>query len=115
MDDIRSLLFGVVFVIVLISLPLIVICAIENTSPIGDGVERVNKVTKYAVPIAVLIVFVCGTLRTLLPSTKQLAVIKIGPKVVSAENMEFVSDESKELYVLFKAWLKDQVKDRSAE
>ena len=53
----------------------------------------------------------CIGANVVIPSTKQMAVIIIGPKVATAENIEAVSSEAKEVYGLAKQWLKDKVKE----
>lgn len=62
--------------------------------------------------IALLVVwFLVGIFGTVVtPTTKQAAIIFIVPKLTSQENMEFATDEAKELYGLAKQYLQETIK-----
>lgn len=52
---------------------------------------------------------------TLLPSTKQAAVILIVPRIATEENLQALQDETGELYGMAKEWLKDQTNKAEKE
>ncbi len=71
-----------------------------------EAIKTLRNQYKWLAPIWVL-TFVIGTL---IPTTKEMAVIMVAPKILNSNFVQKdLPEEGKEVYGLFKQWLKDQV------
>lgn len=105
---ITFLMVGFVLAAVSIAIGAAVMRAYSDLQPLNEKDKKeFNWLTKRLVCGLALGLLFLGA-NVLLPSTKQMAVITIGPKVATAENIEALGAESKEIYGLAKQWLKDQ-------
>ena len=107
LDDIRHLLAGIASIGAflagagLIFLPLMSFSTDDKTP---------KWVFRALIAVAMLAAL-SGVTKAFLPSTKQMAAIMVIPKVATAENMEAVSADTKEVYGIFKQWLRDKAKE----
>ncbi len=73
--------------------------------------RRVGRCLSFKVaPVFLVLSFVTLFVCTVIPTTKQAAVIWLLPKVVTEQNMEKVQSEAGELYDLAKQWLTENAK-----
>lgn len=57
-----------------------------------------------------LLAFTCSVASELLPSRNTIIAMKVIPMLTTDENMKYMSDETKELYELFKDYIKSEIK-----
>ena len=98
LDDIRHVLLGVTLFSALALFIIFVLCAAGN---------MVNQKGQWVVISFIILIFSCGVItRTFIPTTKQMAMIKVVPAIV---NNETIQAECKEFYNLAKDGLKELV------
>lgn len=75
--------------------------------------KKVRKSIHKITLVSTVIFLIFSATNTLLPTTKQMAAIKILPAIVNSEFMQKeLPAEAKELYILAKEYIKDQIKER---
>ena len=105
--DMLSLFGGIGVVLVCICC---IACFIKNDCE-GTDHKYPTRFFKFLIPILVIPLLIRATL----PSTKQMAVIAIVPKIATYENLDTVSKESKELYELAKDYFRGEGKEKVKE
>lgn len=110
LDDIRNLLTGCTIVLGLISVVLTIMTIAQAVDEyfICASNWRRSLFARLAVYIT-LIVFSIAL--TLLPSTKQMAAIKVLPAIVNSDAAKTMSSDAKELYKLGVDTLKEKLTD----
>jgi hypothetical protein len=96
---------------------LIMVCCIVTFILCMEGFVQENKTAlKWLkrMPLAYIATAVTIVIGMLIPSTKEMAVIIVAPKIVNSEFVqEDLPEEAKELYGLAKQYLKEQVEKES--
>ena len=111
LDDIGNLLTGCTIILSIISILLVVMTIAQTYGDdflFDDSVWRRSRFARIAVYIT-LIVF--GITLTLMPSTKQMAALKVIPAIVNSDAVKDVSSDTKELYKLGVSALKEKLTD----
>ena len=110
LDDIRNLLIGCTIVLGFTSVVLIIMTITQFFDDFLCDYDdwRRSKVARLSVYAALIVVV---TALTLLPSTKQMAAIKVLPAIVNSEAAKNVSSDVKELYKLGVDALKEKLTD----
>lgn len=101
LDDIRFALTTMFWVLVIVSLSLVVGMTMAHNS---GHIKAARRHVVAAVAVAMLNVPV-SVAATMLPSTKQAAVIYVTPRMVDSK---VVQEDLPELYELAKQWLREQ-------
>lgn len=117
-DDIHSFLSPIIVIdtIVIILLGIccfisLLVCA-DDTIASDKQFKKVRKSVHKITLVSTVIFLIFSSTNTLLPTTKQMAVIKILPAIVNSEFMQKeLPAEAKELYILAKEYIKDQIKE----
>ena len=81
----------------------------------GDFILSRNHEKRYLVgSIAALLLLTIplAACQAMLPGTKQMATILILPKIASEENVDYLTQEAKELYSIAKEGLKNSIKEK---
>lgn len=118
LDDFGDALKGAIIFSVCIIIAFIALAAGYLGDIKDKESEKYKKETKFANKVLFALSFLFALfvlLRVFIPSTKQMAVIYVAPKIASVENLDKISAESKEIYGLAKTWLKEQVKEDKKE
>ncbi len=108
MDALSSLFIGVSVSGVIVLGSLFVIRTVVYTDSEEKTAKEFLRLSKTPYRLGIAVVLVFFPLAVLTPTTKQMAVIYVLPKVV---NNEKVQEECGEVYGLAKDWLKSQVGD----
>lgn len=80
-----------------------------------DFILSRNHEKRYLIgSIAALLLFTIplAVFQAMLPGTKQMATILILPKIASEENVDYLTQEAKELYSIAKEGLKNSIKEK---
>lgn len=110
LDDIRNLLTGCTVVLGMISMVLVIMTIAQAYDDFlfDDSTWRRSIFARLAVYIA-LIVFSIALV--LLPSTKQMAALKVIPAIVNSDIAKDIPSDAKELYKLGVSTLREKLVD----
>lgn len=113
-DDIHSFLGPILIISLIVTIFLYICCFLSLLMCADDGIasdehfakvrQSIHKITL----VSTVIFLIFNAINAFLPTTKQMAAIKILPAIVNSEFMqkEFPA-EAKELYALAKEYIKD--------
>ena len=78
-----------------------------------ESSELDEKKTRTLALTAFIFSLVLALARLVCPTTREMAVIKIAPRIVNSDLVQKdIPKESREMYDLFKAWLKEKAESR---
>ena len=102
LDDIRTFMYvlGVIGIIPSVALLLVFFASRMGKDDFCSDYKQVGRLCGWLGAVAITLTLFFHLSYTLLPTTKQMAMIKVIPAIANSKEVEMVSKDAKELYKL---------------
>lgn len=117
--DVLQFLSGALIVACIIGMGIIAIGASGVKYPKGEEIQEFKDHTKKGWSICkkfIATLIICSFIKSFLPTTKEMAVIYVVPKIANSEFVnETLPNELKDIYIMAKDWMRETLKTNMEE